>query len=406
MEMPIRDLIQKIEPKLSYKLDGIKFLDVQRVPEFNCPDMLMQELHRTYPAQKDLFDTVEAGIPFWGGNERDTGLQLYKLPKHVRSYYLHLGGAEKASFYTSIISVKGLDVISDNFDDTLSWMSLTPFRDRTISLVDHFPINEGKLPGAVTLKEVEQEVSVSHAVHAKHLNVFGTLAHIPLPLYVHQLSKPESSHYFAEIMKYLSEPAKLRVLECINQDLFAIVSFYPTTPLRADSYDQAGKEYMLEHFGAIPSIKDTISKWIDLILRLLLLGFMPTTPWSARTGSCLDPGNACLDGGFSDADSIVNFENIKDDSFFFTSLAASLHTFFETTSVLLQEFINGSSTNYISLMLYISSSFLDQLNAFEARGLILDDRIIKYLRPRNMYDLLGTLTGHSDLKSLTEKLQQ
>lgn len=57
---------------------------------------------------------------------------------------------------------------------------------------------------------------------------------------------------------------------------------------------------------------------------------MPYAPWNKGWGSCLDAGNACLDGGLADLLTLVPFESIPDDRLFQVSLLSSLEVLSQT----------------------------------------------------------------------------
>src|SRR3546814_14194951 len=58
-----------------------------------------------------------------------------------------------------------------------------PGRGRSLfSALEHFPLNEQKIPLALSVDEAMEDVVSAAAVQRAHLARFGTLARVPLPL--------------------------------------------------------------------------------------------------------------------------------------------------------------------------------------------------------------------------------
>ena len=110
------------------------------------------------------------------------------------------------------------------------------------------------------------------------------------------------------------------------------VWYYPTAPIRVDDLRfLAGAN---PHLRPAPEAgEETITGWCRLFARLLHLGFMPFAPWNAGRGSCVDAGNACIDGGFADLFTLVPFESIPDDRWFRRSLLDSVRRLSDTVSM-------------------------------------------------------------------------
>jgi len=106
-----------------------------------------------------------------------------------------------------------------------------------------------------------------------------------------------------------------------------LVYVYPGAPVRAEQLSRpVPGESEEERFRRIASICDVevvVDSWIRLFVRLLYLGFVPYSSMNERLGSCVDFGNAVVDGGFADVDSIVPMTECPDDGFFYDSLGAS-----------------------------------------------------------------------------------
>src|SRR5262249_47610741 len=86
---------------------------------------------------------------------------------------------------------------------------------------------------------------------------------------------------------------------------------YPTLPLRlahlAVPDVRKGREMRkrLETIGQHIDPRKAFEGWLELTARLLGLGFVPKDPAAVVTGDCLQIQNVCLDGGMTDAESLI-----------------------------------------------------------------------------------------------------
>jgi hypothetical protein len=103
----------------------------------------------------------------------------------------------------------------------------------------------------------------------------------------------------------------------------------------------------------------------------------------------MDLGNAALDGGFCDPDSIVTIEPSMDDEFFRESVVRSLLTFQDTVQM---TFGMSSSTLYPNIEKFVFRQYILYLmnDAFASEkrpALVLDGRLSKILSPRSFEDV-------------------
>ena len=113
-------------------------------------------------------------------------------------------------------------------------------------------------------------------------------------------------------------PGRVHALERLRPDIRRIM---------------AGLRQTLPVAPTVAEGEDTITAWCRLFARLLHLGLMPFAPWNTGRGSCVYPGNACIDGGFADLLMLVPFESIPDDRWFRRSVLASVRLLGHTVSV-------------------------------------------------------------------------
>jgi hypothetical protein len=122
--------------------------------------------------------------------------------------------------------------------------------------------------------------------------------------------------------------------------LGAYVYWYPSLPLRAEDFSTSRKLAI--------SISES---WINLAARLLRAGFLPTTAHSLGRGSCCEPQNAVVDGGFVDLSSVVPVADISSRQDVFIALHMAIGQITETIlCVLGQDRSRIAPSDYVSQM--------------------------------------------------------
>ena len=143
---------------------------------------------------------------------------------------------------------------------------------------------------------------------------------------------PATTRYVDALRRHLPPQAFEQVEARARAGCGVTVSYYPTGPIRVDDFRcWPAPRPGLRIAGA--EGEDTITAWCRLFARLLHLGLMPFAPWNTGRGSSVDPGNACIDGGFADLLMLVPFESIPDDRWFRRSVLASVRLLGHTVSV-------------------------------------------------------------------------
>jgi hypothetical protein len=130
-----------------------------------------------------------------------------------------------------------------------------------------------------------------------------------------------------------------------------------------------------------------VSNWTRLLIRLLYLGYLPYTVRNEGLGACMDFGNAAVDGGFCDPDSISAIDGRIDDEFFFESVIQSFRIFQNTVERFLG--LSDSHSLYPSVESFICWQYIHHLLttavASEVRtGLRLDTRFQKLMSPETV----------------------
>ncbi len=321
--------------------------------------------------------------------------QFYRLPGHYRSVCCaipDLGDPERL-WEGDVIVIEGAEPLMPDFDGYLRWMLSTPFPDSDLPIGLHFPLVAGTPPGAAPLDECEQAQRLAAALHERHLTLYGELARAPVPLAVHRCSAEDTARYIETLRWRLPRQAFERAEARVRKGCGVSVWHYPAAPIRVD--DLRILAAAAPHLRAAPEAgEETIAGWCRQFSRLLHLGFMPFAPWNAGRGSCVDPGSACIDGGFADLFTLVPFDSIPDDRWFRRSLLDSVRRLSQTVSVfavsLGAEPAGPPDPSLDSLTrVFLGPRLLEHLETEMPAGAALDSRISSCFRLDRLEDLVA-----------------
>jgi hypothetical protein len=293
------------------------------------------------------------GIPALYGFRPHRIGPFYRLPRHWRSFCYALDPLAPRLFDCGVLVFKGTEPLSPAFHELLRWMRTSRPGE---NVAEHLVMVEGKVPGAVTETEAVAEFQIAEAVHMAHSRHYGGPAAMPVPLQVRRIPEHRARETATALIGVLSKPALERAELLIGEGLACLVQFYPSAPIRSDSY--AGSEFaaLAKHFSKIPEAADMIAGWLRLVARLLWLGYLPATVLSRDFGSCLNGQNATIDGGFCDAGSITLIAPDMEVEFLRRSLLFSLECLFDAIAFALTRV--GPKTKCDQ---FRKADFLDQL---------------------------------------------
>ncbi len=257
---------------------------------------------------------LRSGVPLMASAAPRVQGQLYRLRGHNRSVCWALAPDKVRS---EVIVLKGTEPLLSDFERYLDWMKTRQFGRATRPILEHFPLFEGKIPGAVFLDEAKREAAIALEVQTKHLSHYRELMRIPLPLLVFRLSDERTSSVISLLQERLSQPAFERVEPHLNRGIGILTYYYPGPPVRIHAVGRPdfflpGQEKL---FSPQHVIETTAPGWIRIAARLLWLGFLPSTPLSWRLGNIFDLNNACWDGGACDVGSIYPIDKVAHDGF-------------------------------------------------------------------------------------------
>lgn len=263
------------------------------------------------------------GIPLMPTSVPGEHGALYRLKGHNRSVCLALDD-DKAT--AEVVVLKGTEPLIADFDHYLKWMTGTQFGAWPRPLAEHFPLFEGKAPGTVFLGEAMAEATTALDVQQRHLEHYGSLMRLPVPLLVWRLDEPAASETIARLRSRISAMAFERLEPHLRHGIGVVAYYYPAPPVRVHAAGRAAflRPAPVELASHRNLMERAIPGWITIGARLLWLGLLPTTPLSWRLGDIFDPNNACLDGGVCDVNSIHPITPDTSDGFFVRSIVMSM----------------------------------------------------------------------------------
>jgi hypothetical protein len=187
-------------------------------------------------------------------------------------------------------------------------------------------------------------------VQKRHLNHYGELARIPTPLAIHVVDESKAERAIAMLRTKLSSAAFARIEVLLQSELAIYIYYYPIAPIRSNYWGGIVSTKLAEHIKRTFNREVAVADWAKLMTRLIYLGFLPYNVRNEGLGACMDYGNATLDGGFCDPDSIIPVEESPDDEFYYESIVQSL--------------VNLQNTIKLTLGISIDSSLYPSINEF------------------------------------------
>jgi hypothetical protein len=265
---------------------------------------------------------------------------FYRLPNSHRSFYFSPFAADRSAS-ADVIAFKGFEPPSPRFPELIAELRRPCYSPHNI--LEHFVFEERKVPGCLLMSEALGEAAVAAETQRAHLRRYGTLARLPVPLFVVQHSDEVVGRALEHLCANMSKPAARAMEATVTQGFGGYVYYYASAPIRVRDVDPlvsclGVRARMLALTTQICDVERTIGRWVELFARLLHLGFVPGSLASLRTGICCQPQNACMDGGFVDLDSVVPVADFVDD----TSLQAALQCSFDALVSSVRTLLVGS----------------------------------------------------------------
>jgi hypothetical protein len=252
--------------------------------------------------------------------------RFYRIPNHYRSinFVVPPRAGSEAEGMAGVVVFKGTEPLLPDLSCYLEWMLGAPFRTSPLPMAINFALHMKLPPAAMWIEECAMEQHTTSKVQLEYLRHYGRLARLPVPLFVFELRREQVRQYESALRSRLSAAAFKRIEAKMADGLGVEVYYYPCLPVRvADLFVGDVKKAFHGALG-IDVLERVFDEWIKLTYDMLHLGYMPYAPWNEGMGSCVDTGNACIDGGFNDLLTLVPFESIPSDLLFRRSLHASI----------------------------------------------------------------------------------
>jgi len=319
---------------------------------------LAQALAERDPAVAALCASLRKSLPVLRHNLEIVHPPFVRPSGHHRCFYIDatVGGGK------GVVAVKGTEVHAENFPDwmkqqqqsrvhvegTVGSLSHTVTESRAeMRGIDKWPVVEGKVPGGYLTHEALGDAKAAAAFQRAYYARYGEPARAPFPLLVFRWPDEARRRVWDELAPRLADRARGIVERLLQDGLACYVYHYPTLPLRLahlrmkDVNVSAGLTYpgrvealSSAKFGQL-DVGAIIDRWLELVARMLAVGFFPKDAGSTVTGDCLQFQNAVLDGGFADVESLIAMERIGDERELHDALVRSVQELTATVCRLL-----------------------------------------------------------------------
>lgn len=351
------------------------------------------ELVAARPALADALAGLRAGVPAAGRIAPFDDPAAVRPYRHLRAFYLRRADG--------VLAIKGSEILAADVEPHLRMLAAHrvefPGRGRSLfSALEHFPLNEQKIPLAMSVDEALEDAHAAAAVQRAHLARFGRVARVPLPLVAIRWPDASAHAHLARLAPLLTRRARLAVERVAADGLGAVAYHYPAVPHRVAHLPQllAGRPEngWLARLSALTDPAATIDGWLELLARMLALGFLPASVESMGVGHCLDTKNAVIDGGFVDLGSVCRAADVTDDRRFLETLLSAIADLAQTC----RQFLLGDAPdveaeyrNPSLAMVLVLNRLLPDLAARVQRLGGADSRIADALAPRRAADALA-----------------
>jgi hypothetical protein len=372
-------------------------VEVRFDAECDSPDVVEALSTRLPKVREILADLRTAAIPIMASSHVGSSGNFLRLPNHYRSVCFAVPGSDGEPGGGGSIVFKGTEPLVPDFPQYLDWMLAVPFRSSYLSLGLHFPLEMKLPPGAMWIEECILEQKVTSAIQRQYLAKHGRLARLPVPLFVFQLTAQQTENYRQVVRSRLSPGAFSRIEAKVDGGLGVEVYYYPSLPIRAaDLLTMDANEGLRTMLNA-EALQATFSDWIQLMAELLDLGHMPYAPWNHGMGAYVDPGNACIDGGFNDLLTVVSFDSITDETLFSRALRQSIQSLASSLTAMCAASTGTKSPTQseplAAAVAYVTEGLRGRIRAEHLDKDCLDPRLVRFFEQPSVEDLFRSLRG-------------
>jgi hypothetical protein len=312
--------------------------------ETELPTQLDPELRRRLIMLTDDFRT--AGVPIAPSITPFERYPAVRPKGHLRSYYLQLPQyGNQASGY---IAIKGTEpALTDALKSLGNSKLPLAWTGRNLPIIDYLPIEEHKVPMALTTEEALGEANIACKLHSQYVRRYHELPYLPLPLAVFKWPAETVENIWNVLRPLISPFTEEIVRRLIAGGVSAYIYYYPTPPFPrvrhlAQELRSSGASRLLQ-LRTRSNIDQTIERWIRLFVRILALGYLPATPSQAKVGHAVQQQNVIIGGGFVDLGSIRPIAEFQSERDFIESYRLSIEEMAHTVTRYLFAQIGGAS---------------------------------------------------------------
>ena len=281
------------------------------------------------PTIATVLEEVVRGCPVAETAHAFAGEHFERPKGHARSFLLRLR--------EGVLVFKGTEPFSSDYTDIIeeAWQKRELGRH---SAMDHFAIAEDEVYLGLTKRLAIGGAQRTWAWVSAHTRIFRELPRTPFPLLVLEVPDGVTREFGEVLLPLLSDrlqfSARKKVEDLFRDGLGVYVYYYPGMPIRlAHALGSFPGSFGVGTSGGPPSAFDidaAVASWTDMFARMLVAGFVPTTP--VHTGNCLQPQNVVIDGGLCDVDSIEPIASLQHARDLASALSASLTVLTQTVS--------------------------------------------------------------------------
>lgn len=289
----------------------------------------MAHLLEREPTIAKVLDEVVRGCPIAETARTFAGEHFERPRGHARSFLLRLR--------EGVLVFKGTELFSSDYREILeeAWQKRELGR---YSAMDHFAIAEDEVYLGLTKRLAIGGAQRTWAWVSAHTDIFRDLPRTPFPLLVLEVPDNVTQEFGESLLPLLSDrlqySAKKKVEGLLRDGLCVYVYYYHGMPIRlAHALGSFPGSFGVGSNDGPPlafDIDAAVVSWTDMFARMLVAGFVPTTP--VHTGNCLQSQNVVIDGGLCDVDSIEPIALLPHRRDLASALSASLTVLTQTVS--------------------------------------------------------------------------
>jgi hypothetical protein len=357
---------------------------------------LLEAVASDFPTIREIVASLRQSLPLVPHSRVGAVGGFVRIPNHYRSVTCLIPSGESGDASGAIV-FKGTEPLLPDLPEYFDWMLRAPFRGTYLPLGLHFPLDMKLPPGAMWIEECVLEQEVTSRIQREYLTQYGRLARLPVPLFVFELTTEQVERYRRVLRGRLSEAAYSRIEAKVAGGLGVEVYYYPTPPVRAADVLVTEVRNAFRAVLSGEALAATFNDWIRLMAELLALGYLPYAPWNHGMGAYVDPGNACIDGGFNDLLTIVSFDSIPSESLFWLGLGQSIEMLAGSVVTMCSAAADTGPPSQpeppVAAVAYVTEGLREHIRSHQSRSKALDPRTDRQLR-------LALLDSHAIIREI------